>query len=491
MKKTRIKTTIRAAAAAALAAMLLAGCASNAEFLQSQRDIEPAEWSARMPRLAAASLEQNAHWWQAWDNPELNGLLEAAARANTDVLTAVANLRNAAALADKATADLFPSLSAGMNASGQRRSTGDTTESWGLEGSAAWSFSLAGGNIAARRAAKLEAMASAMTLEDTRIMVASEVAQTYVNLRLTYVRKRIAVMTFENYKQARDIARWNYDAGLSDRTELDQAISNVEGARAQIPLTESSIVEYRNALARLTGQAAETLQVSDEEVVPQAPDALAVSLPAETLKQRPDMRSAFYALAAASDRVYEARSQWFPNLSLTGNLGTQAATISALGASGTGVAALIGALSVPIFDWGAQVTASEQALAELDRARAAYSAVLLEALEETENALTGITTAQRREHALQRALDAAESAADLAMQQYKAGLTDYQTILNTQRSLYNARETLQSNKADLATQLIALYRAMGGGWQPSEAVKQLDRELEARSAAQPQAQSAS
>ena len=181
MKKTRIKTTIRAAAAAALAAMLLAGCASNAEFLQSQRDIEPAEWSARMPRLAAASLEQNAHWWQAWDNPELNGLLEAAARATTDVLTAVANLRNAAALADKATADLFPSLSAGMNASGQRRSTGDTTESWGLEGSAAWSFSLAGGNIAARRAAKLEAMASAMTLEDTRIMVASEVAQTYVN----------------------------------------------------------------------------------------------------------------------------------------------------------------------------------------------------------------------------------------------------------------------------------------------------------------------
>ena len=203
------------------------------------------------------------------------------------------------------------------------------------------------------------------------------------------------------------------------------------------------------------------------------------------------MRSAYYALAAASDRVYEARSQWFPNLSITGSLGTQAAAISALGASGTGVAALIGALSMPIFDWGAQVTASEQALAELDRARAAYSAVLLEALEETENALTGITTAQRREHALQRALDAAESAADLAMQQYKAGLTDYQTILNTQRSLYTARETLQSNKADLATQLIALYRAMGGGWQPSQAVKALDRELDERSAVSEQTPSAS
>ena len=86
-------------------------------------------------------------------------------------------------------------------------------------------------------------------------------------------------------------------------------------------------MQYRNALARLTGQAAETLMVSDEEIVPQAPDALAVSLPAETLKQRPDMRSAYYALAAASDRVYEARSQWFPNLSITGSLGTQAAAM--------------------------------------------------------------------------------------------------------------------------------------------------------------------
>ena len=146
----------------------------------------------------------------------------------------------------------------------------------------------------------------------------------------------------------------------------------------------------------------------------------------------------------------------------------------------TGVAALIGALSMPIFDWGAQVSATEQALAALDRARAGYSSTLLAALEETENALTGITTAQNRERSLQTALDSAISAADLAMQQYEAGLTDYQTVLNTQRSLYTARENLQSNKADLATQLIDLYRAMGGGWRPSAEVLEVDRGLAAR-----------
>ncbi len=458
--------------------VLAAGCASNADFLAEQRDVTPAAWSSEMPQLSAAGAETNRYWWSAWNNAELNILLAEAARANTDVLTARANLRQAAALADEATANLFPSLNASMSGSGSRQmSTGETNESWSASAQAVWSISLAGGNIAAQRAANLEAMASAMTLEDTRIAVASEVAQTYVNLRLAYVRKRIAIMTFENYSQACDIARWHYEAGLSDRTELDQAISNMEGARAQIPLMQASIVQYRNALARLTGQAAETLIVSDEEIVPAAPATLAVSLPAETLRQRPDMRAATYSLVAASDRVYEARSQWFPNLQLTGSLGTQAAAISALGATGTGVASLLGALAMPIFDWGAQVSASEQALAALDRARASYAATLLAALEETENALTGISTAQNRETALQAALNAAISAADLAMQQYEAGLTDYQTVLNTQRSLYSARENLQSNKADLATQLINLYRAMGGGWQPDEAVRQIDERI--------------
>ena len=145
-----------------------------------------------------------------------------------------------------------------------------------------------------------------------------------------------------------------------------------------------------------------------------------------------------------------------------------------LGASGTGVAGILAALSLPLLDWGAQVTATEQQLAALDQARANYTKTLLAALEQTENAITGITTSQSRADALQRALTAAESAADLAMQQYSAGLTDYQTVLNTQRTLYSVRENEQSNKADLATQLIALYRAMGGGWKPAVATKAAD-----------------
>ena len=457
MKRTHL--TLIAAVCA-----LLAGCASNTQFLEEQAKLEPAKWTAAMPQLQPPSLLGDKTWWQAWNNPELTALLQAAAQHNTDILTALANLRSAAALADDATAALFPTLTANGQGSGNRTQN-NWTEGWQAGASGAWSISLAGGNIAAKRAADLE---------DTRIAVAAEVAQTYVNLRLAYVQKLIAEMTLSNYKQAADIARWNYESGLSDKTEVDQAVSNEENARAQIPLLEQSIDSYRNALARLTGQSVATLDVKPAETVPAAPMALAVSLPAETLKQRPDMRAATYSLEAASDRVYEARSQWFPTLNLSGNLGTQAATISTLGASGTGVAGILAALSLPLLDWGAQVTATEQQLAALDQARANYTKTLLAALEQTENAITGITTSQSRADALQRALTAAESAADLAMQQYSAGLTDYQTVLNTQRTLYSVRENEQSNKADLATQLIALYRAMGGGWKPAVETKAAD-----------------
>ena len=156
-------------------------------------------------RAAAADAVGRQDWWQAWNNPELTALLQAAAQHNTDILTALANLRSAAALADDATAALFPTFTANGQGSGNRAQN-NWSEGWQAGASGAWAISLAGGNIAAKRAADLEAMASAMTLEDTRIAVAAEVAQTYVSLRLAYVQKLIAEMTLSNYKQAADIA---------------------------------------------------------------------------------------------------------------------------------------------------------------------------------------------------------------------------------------------------------------------------------------------
>ncbi|MGN1209459.1 MAG: TolC family protein, partial [Duodenibacillus sp.] len=285
MTKTKVQCML-----CALSAALLTGCAGNEAFLVQQESIAPQAWTAGVPALDNTA-QDTALWWQAWDNPELLALIGRADQANTDILTAIANLRSAAALADEATAALFPTLDLSAKGS-STRTNNRTSESYQAGVAYNWSLSLAGGNIAARRAARHEAMAAQLTLEDTRIAVAGEVAQNYVSLTLAYVKKQIAEMTLDNHRRALEIARWNNEAGLTDRTELEQAVSNMQQARASIPLLEQSIVKYRNALARLTGQSAATLAVGTAEAVPTAPMTLAVSLPAKTLKQRPDMRAA-------------------------------------------------------------------------------------------------------------------------------------------------------------------------------------------------------
>lgn len=466
MKTRNLKPALTAAACAVF---LLSGCASNALLTEEEAAVVGAAWhEAPLAGLAEGTPDVRLTWWSLWNDAELMKLIERATANSTDVRAALANLKLAAVNADQATADLFPTLGLKGNGSWTKREGEETDESWSAQGQASWSISLLGGNVAERRAARYEALASILTLEDVKSATAAEVASDYVGLKLAQVKRRTAQATLQNYAEACDIAQWRRTAGLVDQAEVDQAVSNRETARASLALTEKSIAQYRNALARLTVQNASDIVVADDGLMPEAPMALAVSVPAEILKQRPDLRAAQLAVAAASERVYKARTQWFPTLTLTGSLGTQAATIGTLGASGTGVGALAAALAMPLLNWGEQVTATKSAEVALEKARNTYLATLLSALEGTENALTAIKTAQTRQKPLAAALSAAESAADLTMKSYRSGLVDYQNVLSTQRTLLAARENAHSNEADLATGLVTLYRALGGAWKPTE-----------------------
>lgn len=438
----------------------LAGCTSIVTQTPVDAELPGNAWNAPIPTTVKAI---DAGWWQQWNDAQLAQLLQRAQENNTDVRTALANLRNAAALSDVATADLFPTLAA--SAGGSRNwNAGRAANSFNGQGSGAWSFSLAGGNIAAKRAADYDAMASALTLADTRALVASEVAQTYINLRLAVVQKSIREETLANYEEAAKIAHWRHEAGLIDQTELDSAIRDREGARAAIPAADKAIAQYRNALARLTVQNASHIAIPQQSTVPTAPSTLAVEIPAQVLERRPDLRAARMNVLAAAQRVRQAQANWFPSLDISGSFGTSAATIGALGASGTGIASLLASISMPVLNWSQTAGAEEQSQASLDSARAAYTSTLVSALEETENALSGIASAEQRKTPLEVSERSARSAASLAMEQYRAGLVDYLTVLSTQRTLLTAREELESNRADLATQMVDLYRALGGGW---------------------------
>lgn len=467
-----IKIRRLALAAALAAALALQGCAVQApDAARMAAEVTPEGWTRTS--LPAGGIESYRDFWRRWNDPDLSAVVERTLEANTDIQTAMANLRAARASLTAANAALWPT--AQLDADGRRSKSGGLyATSYSAEGSGAWTLSLGGSEIFSADAAGESAIASGFTLEDTRAMAAAEAAQAYVNLRAAQAQLAVVKETMANYVETADTARWQFQAGMGTASEAEDALVQLSTAMARIPQIEGSITEYRNAMARLMSLPADKLPIAAERPIPEPPEGCAAAMPAQVLERRPDVRSALHSLQAAVYRLKSAKGDFFPSLSLSGNIGTTAATVGALGASGTGVAGLMAALSVPVLNWGSLIAAEETAAAELDQARAQYLSVLLSALEQTDNALSGIANAERREYNLTRAVTHARTAEQLARYEYESGIGDYTMLLSTQRSLLSTLESELSNRADRANNYIMLYRAVGGGWAANAAAAEKD-----------------
>ena len=419
----------------------------------------PANWSH--PALSGSETFETEAFWAAWNDPVLDALVRRAVENNTDVLSALANLRAARARVTSATSALFPTFSGGGNGR-TTRTSGNQTESWQATLSGDWTINLAGREYRLNSSAEWSALASWLTVKDVEAAVAAETAQAYVNLRSAQINRRIVEDSIRNYRENEQLARWQVAAGLATASDAENAISQLRSAEARLPEIDRGIQEYKNALARLTVQSPEALPESLSDTgaaLPTVPEGLTVRLPADTLRQRPDVRGAEMQLRSAAEAVDAAEAAFFPSLSLSG-------TIGMLGASGTGIATLLGGLSVPLLNWGGLVAQEESARATLDSAKANYLAVVTGALEETDNALTGIRSSEERVRRLSEAVEHAEVSNQLARLEYESGIGDYLTLLTSERTLLTARETALANDTNRVNYYIMLYRALGGGWTP-------------------------
>ena len=434
------------------AAGALTGCAVQSEnWAVLSEPLTPANWSHPAPQ-GSETFETEA-FWAAWNDSVLDALVRRAVENNTDVLSALANLRAARAQVTSATSALFPSFSGGGNGR-TTRTSGNQTESWQAALSGEWTINLAGREYRLNSSAEWSALASWLTVKDVEAAVAAETAQAYVNLRSAQINRRIVEDSIRNYRENEQLARWQVAAGLATASDAEDAISQLRSAEARLPEIDRGIQEYKNALARLTVLSPEAL-----------PESLS-DAGADTLRQRPDVRGAEMQLRSAAEAVDAAEAAYFPSLSLSGSLGTQAATIGMLGASGTGIATLVGGLSMPLLNWGGLVAQEESARATLDSAKANYLAVVTGALEETDNALTGIRSSEERVRRLSEAVEHAEVSNQLARLEYESGIGDYLTLLSSERTLLTARETALANDTNRVNYYIMLYRALGGGWTP-------------------------
>ena len=430
-------------------------------------DTVPTQWSAGAANAEVAPTELAA-WWQRFDDPALVALVVKALDANTSVKSAQAALRQARALAEVQQARLGPSL--GLSASAQRSDTGitDANNAFKASASASWEPDLFGGNGASAKASEADAQASAASLSSVQVSLAAEVASSYINLRGLQTRLTIARSNLAAQEETLQITRWRAQAGLVSSLDVAQAVSAAEQTQAQIPTLQSSESQALNALAVLTGQVPGTLKatLSDASPIPTAPADLALAFPADTLRQRPDVRAAELKVHSALSRMAAADAARYPSFNLSGSIGLSSLTLGALTDGASVVRSLLTSVSLPLLDGGAakaQVRAQEAAL---DQARVALEGTVLTALQDVEDALVAIQGNSERLMRLQAAASAAANAELLARQRYESGLIDFTTVLSTQRTLLSAQDSVVATQANLSADHVRLYKALGGGWQP-------------------------
>ena len=448
-------------------AVSLTGCASWSPTAAPLPALAvPAAWSTPVSPSATSTSSSLAQWWQRFNDPLLSTLVTQALQANTSIRSAQAALQQSRALRDVKTAGMGPGVSASGSAQRSQSGSNDASNSFRVGLDASWEPDIFGAKRSNLSASEADAQTAEATLADAQVSVAAEVALAYIQLRGQQAQLAIARSNLANQQETLQITDWRAQAGLITSLEVEQARAASDQTRAQLPALEANIAKTRHSLAVLTGQAPGALQelLTAPQALPQVAEDLALSIPAQTLRQRPDVRAAEHRVRAALARVSAADAARYPGFSLSGSLGLNALTLGALSNGASVATALLGSISVPLLDGGAaraQVQAQESAL---EQARVNYESVVLTALKDVEDALVALQGDRARLVHLQSAATAAGNSALLAQQRYSSGLIDFQTILQTQRTLLTAQDSVASNHTDISADHVRLYKALGGGW---------------------------
>ncbi|MCW3834726.1 efflux transporter outer membrane subunit [Sphingomonas canadensis] len=449
-------------------ALPLAGCASGPDYRpRGAAELGvPGSYSVTAP---AQEREDLTRWWDRFDDPQLSSLIARGAEGNLDVARAVARLRQARESLVQARGQLLPGVTAsgGYSRNLPVNGGGQAGGSFSIGADASWQADLFGGNRRGVEAAQAGYQASGFDYAQVLTAIQAEIARNYVLARAAQAQLANARDALAIQDDNLQIAQWRVQAGLVSSLDVEAARAQRAQTAAGIPSLEASYNGFVSRLGVLTGQAPGALKPELEAVrpIPRGPAAVGVGIPADTLRQRPDVRSAERSLAAATANIGVAAAQLYPALSIGGSIDAGAASIGNVFDVITG--RLFASVAQTIFDGGrlrSQVRAREAAAED---AFLAYKSTVLTALEDIENAIVALQAARTREGEYRVALDAASTQALLARDQYRAGLTDFTTLNQAEAQLLSARNGLVQAQSDGATALIQLYLALGGGWDSS------------------------
>jgi len=278
----------------------------------------------------------------------------------------------------------------------------------------------------------------------------------------------VAEANLKAQQETYQLTRWRYEAGLSDELAVDQARYNLESTRSQIPTLRTGLEGAKNRLAVLAGEPPGTVhgELAESRPIPVIPLEVAIGVPADALRHRPDVRQAERELAAQTARIGVATADLYPKFTLKGSIGLEALSLGNLISTGSRAFSIGPRITWPIFDAGAIRQNIEVQSALQEQALIQYEAVVLSALEEVENALVAYANEQVRRQSLLEAAQAAEQTVNLARTRYASGLIDFQVVLDAERSLLSLQSQLAESDGAVTSNLITLYKVLGGGWIP-------------------------
>ena len=456
----------------------ISGCTTVGPDYKPPQTATSTNWTSELQGgLTGNAADTNLldRWWTVFNDPVLSDLVERARAGNLDIRQSEARVREARAQRGIAKAPLFPAV--GANASASRTTTskeagnGQTADFYTTSLDASWELDIFGGTRRSLESATASWQASQESLRDVQVSLLAEVALNYVEVRsyqeLLSITESNALIRVETY----DITRWRREAGLTTQLDEDQAKQRLEQVRAQLPTLRTSLAQAKYRLAVLLGQPPGALHdlLAEQQPVPSTPVEVAVVVPADLLRRRPDVRTAERQLAAQTAQIGVAKAQLYPNFSLTGTLGLEALEYANLYSASARAAQGLAKAAWTLFDGGSIRQNIKLQTAKQEESLSYYENTVLNALKDVESALVAYANEQMRRDSLAAAVTAGRSAFELARFQYNSGLVSFQTVLDTQQSLLSTRDQLAVSQAKVTSNLIGLYKALGGGWTPSNA----------------------
>jgi NodT family efflux transporter outer membrane factor (OMF) lipoprotein len=458
-----------------LIAISLPGCLVGPDYVRPEQPLPneqpiPDAWHQATVEDFQQTESPVRVWWQTFDDDKLVELIARAEQANLDLQQAVARIMEARALVGVATGEQYPQVEATADYTLGAASDAilpDAETVGVLAGGFAmnWEIDVFGGIRRNIESAQAGFEASVEDYRDVMVSLFAEVAASYVDVRAFQLRIEYASQNIELQRESLQLTRDRFNAGLTSALDVAQAESNLASTEATIPQLEAALEFALNRLAILLATPPGTLheELGQAAEVPVPPDTIAVGLPAELLRQRADIRSAERALAAQTAQIGVATSELYPKFSLAGLL-----TFDVAGpGDGSGVSwSIIPGMRWNIFNAGrvrSQIRVEE---ARTERLFLAYEQTVLVALEEVENSLVAYKKEEARQLKLREAVDASQRAVELVRTQYLAGLTNFQNVLDSQRTLFQLEDQLAESEGLLSQNLVFVYRSLGGGWAP-------------------------